>query len=98
MINKKTKFFVGLFMAGGISIAVVAIIWLGMSRIFEKGNHYAVYFDESVQGLSVDSPVKYRGVAIGRVEQIKVAPDSRLIEVILIIESGIKAEDDMVAQ
>ena len=98
MANRKTKFFVGLFMAGGISIAIVAIIWLGMSRIFEKGNHYAVYFDESVQGLSVDSPVKYRGVAIGRVERIRVAPDSRLIEVILIIESGIKAEDDMVAQ
>ncbi len=85
-------------MAGGISLAVVVTIWLGMSRIFEKGKHYAVYFDESVQGLSVDSPVKYRGVAIGRVEQIRVAPDSRLIEVILIIESGIKAEDDIVAQ
>jgi phospholipid/cholesterol/gamma-HCH transport system substrate-binding protein len=98
MVNQKTKFIVGLFMAAGISIAVVAIIWLGMSRIFEKGNHYAVYFDESVQGLSVDSPVKYRGVAIGRVEQIRVAPDSRLIEVLLIIETGIKAEDDMVAQ
>ena len=98
MVNRKTKFFVGLFMAGGICIAVVAIIWLGMSRIFEKGSQYAVYFGESVQGLSVDSPVKYRGVAIGRVEQIRVAPDSRLIEVILIIESDIKAEDDMVAQ
>jgi phospholipid/cholesterol/gamma-HCH transport system substrate-binding protein len=98
MVNRKTKFLVGLFMATGIAIAVVAIIWLGMSRIFEKGNHYAVYFDESVQGLSVDSPVKYRGVAIGRVEQIRVAPDSRLIEVILIIESRLKAEDDIVAQ
>jgi phospholipid/cholesterol/gamma-HCH transport system substrate-binding protein len=98
MANRKTKFFVGLFMAGGISIAIVAIIWLGMSRIFEKGSYYAVYFDESVQGLSVDSPVKYRGVSIGRVEKIRVAPDSRLIEVILIIEADIKAEDDMVAQ
>lgn len=85
-------------MVGGIGIAIVAIIWLGMSRIFEKGNHYAVYFDESVQGLSVDSPVKYRGVAIGRVERIRVAPDSRLIEVILIIESDVKAKEDMVAQ
>jgi phospholipid/cholesterol/gamma-HCH transport system substrate-binding protein len=98
MVNRKTNFFVGLFMVGGIGIAIVAIIWLGMSRIFEKGNHYAVYFDESVQGLSVDSPVKYRGVAIGRVERIRVAPDSRLIEVILIIESDVKAKEDMVAQ
>lgn len=98
MVSRKTKFLVGLFMAAGISIAVVAVIWLGMSRIFEQGRYYAVYFDESVQGLNVDSPVKYRGVAIGRVDQIGVAPDSRLIEVILKIEGDIKSEDDMVAQ
>lgn len=98
MANRRTKFFVGLFMAVGITIALVAIIWLGMSKFLENGNYYAIYFDESVQGLSVDSPVKYRGVAIGRVEQIRVAADSRLIEVVIIIESGLKLENDMVAQ
>ncbi len=98
MINQKAKFFVGIFMAGGISLAVVAIIWLGMNRFLEKGQFYAVYFDESVQGLKPDSPVKYRGVAIGHIERINLAPDSRLIEVILKIESDIKLEDNMVAQ
>jgi phospholipid/cholesterol/gamma-HCH transport system substrate-binding protein len=98
MAKRRTKFFVGLFMAVGISIALVAIIWLGMSKFLEKGNRYAIYFDESVQGLSVDSPVKYRGVAIGRVEWIRVAADSRLIEVVIIIETDLKPEDDMVAQ
>lgn len=98
MINRKRNFLVGLFVAGGLTIAVAAIIWLGMSRFFEKGSFYAVYFDESVQGLSVDSPVKYRGVAIGRVERIVVAPDSRLIEVILKIDSDLEPEEDMVAQ
>ena len=98
MAKRKTKFIVGLFVATGISIAVVAIIWLGMSRVFEKGRYYAVYFDESVQGLSVDAPVKYRGVTIGRVDRIGVAPDSRLIEVIMKVESGLKLESDMEAQ
>ncbi|MCF6291438.1 MAG: MlaD family protein [Desulfobacterales bacterium] len=98
MINRRRNFLVGLFVASGLTIAVAAIIWLGMSRFFEKGSFYAVYFDESVQGLSVDSPVKYRGVAIGRVERIVVAPDSRLIEVILKIESDLEPEEDMVAQ
>jgi len=98
MAKRKTKFIVGLFVATGIGIAVVAIIWLGMSRIFEKGQFYAVYFDESVQGLSVDAPVKYRGVTIGRVDRIGVAPDSRLIEVIMKIESGLQLENDMLAQ
>lgn len=81
-----------------MSIALVTLIWLGMSRVFEKGHNYAVYFNESVQGLSVDSPVKYRGVAIGRVEKIGVAADSEMIEVVILIESGQQLEDDMVAQ
>ncbi|OGQ94010.1 MAG: hypothetical protein A2521_05925 [Deltaproteobacteria bacterium RIFOXYD12_FULL_57_12] len=98
MVRRRTKFLVGLFMAVGITIALVAVIWLGMSRFFEKGRYYAVYFDETVQGLNVDSPVKYRGVAIGRVVRIGVAPDSRLIEVVMKIESELKPEDDMFAQ
>ena len=98
MTDKKTKFWVGLFVAGGLAIAVAAIIWLGMSRFFETGSYYAVYFDESVQGLAIDSPVKYRGVAIGRVERIGVAADSRLIEVIVKIESDLKPEEHLVAQ
>ncbi len=98
MINQKAKFFVGLFMVSGISLAVVAIIWLGMNRFLEKGQLYAVYFNESVQGLKPDSPVKYRGVAIGHIKRISLAPDSRLIEVILNIESDISLEENMVAQ
>ena len=98
MINQKAKFFVGIFIAAGISLAVVAIILLGMNRFLEKGQFYAVYFDESVQGLKPDSPVKYRGVAIGHIERISLAPDSKLIEVILKIEADITLEENMVAQ
>jgi len=98
MVNKKTKFFVGLFVAGGIGIAVVAIIWLGMNRFFQKGQLFAVYFDESVQGLQVDSRVKYRGVDIGIVKQIGLAADSRLIEVVLMLETEIKPIENIVAQ
>jgi len=74
------------------------VIGLGMSKIFEKGRFYAAYFNESVQGLDKDSPVKYRGVSIGRVDRINVAPDSKLIEVVLKIEGIEKLESDMVAQ
>ena len=98
MASQKTKFAVGLFVASGISITVMAIIWLGMSRYLEKGHFYAAYFNESVQGLSKDAPVKYRGVPIGRVERIKVAPDSNLIEVVLKIETGQTLDRSYVAQ
>jgi len=98
MASQRTKFAVGLFVASGIGITLMAIIWLGMSRYLEKGNFYATYFDESVQGLSKDSPVKYRGVSIGRVESIKVAPDSKLIQVLLKIESNQALDRSMIAQ
>ena len=85
-------------MASGIGIALVAIIWLGMSHFLEKGQYYVTYFNESVQGLGIDSPVKYRGVSIGRVNRIGVAPDSKLIQIVLKIESGQKLDRHIVAQ
>lgn len=83
MAGKTSKFMVGLFVTLGVIITVVAIIWVGATKYFEKGNRYVTYFDESVQGLQKDSIVKYRGVEVGRVEQIRVAPDNKLIAVIM---------------
>ena len=82
MASTKTQFSVGLFVIVGLTIATIAILWLGMSHYFEKGRYYVSYFDESVQGLDKDSPVKYRGVPIGRVENVGVAPDGTLIQII----------------
>ena len=98
MASQKTKFAVGLFVAGGLACAVLVVIWLGMSRFLEKGQFYVTYFDESIQGLVVDSPVKYRGVFIGRVDSIGVATDSKLIKVVLKIESGQTLDSNIVAQ
>ena len=98
MASQRTKFTVGLFLASGIGIVLLAIIWLGTSRFLEKGHYYVTYFNESVQGLNIDSPVKYKGVSIGRVESIGVAPDTTLIQVVLKIESGQKLDSGIVAQ
>lgn len=98
MASQKTKFSVGLFVFFGIIIAVLAFVWLGMSRFLEKGQYYAIYFDESVQGLDKDSPVYFRGVPIGRVERFKVAPDHKLIEVIVKIDDDQSLESNVVAQ
>jgi phospholipid/cholesterol/gamma-HCH transport system substrate-binding protein len=94
MATLKTKFSVGLFLICGITVVILGIIWLGMSNYLEKGRLFVAYYDESVQGLDVDSPVKYRGVHIGRVHTIGVAPDGKMIEVVLKIESDIKPKDD----
>jgi phospholipid/cholesterol/gamma-HCH transport system substrate-binding protein len=86
MSTRSSKFLIGLFVIIGMTILAVIIIWVGASRILMKGSLYAAYFDESVQGLQVDSAIKYRGVDIGKVQSIDVAPDYRLIEVIMKID------------
>ena len=90
MATLKTKFSVGLFLIIGMAIIIVGVVWLGMSNYLEKGRMFVAYFDESVQGLDKDSPVKYRGVYIGRVHHIGVADDERLIEVVMKIESDLR--------
>ncbi len=101
MASLKTKFSVGLFLIIGIVVIIIGVIWLGMSNYLDRGRFFVSYFDESVQGLDKDSPVKYRGVAVGRVHAINVAPDERLIEVIMQIDPQLQpqqATDDVVAQ
>lgn len=83
MPRKVSSFLVGLFVAGGVAILAVTLVWVGATKYFERGKLYVTYFDESVQGLQKDSEVKYRGVKVGRVVDIRIAPDNRLIAVIM---------------
>jgi phospholipid/cholesterol/gamma-HCH transport system substrate-binding protein len=86
MPGKTSKFLIGLFVMGGIIIGAGIIVWIGASKYFQKGATYVTFFDESVQGLQMDSSVKYRGVDVGRVERIRVAPDYKLVEVVMKVE------------
>jgi phospholipid/cholesterol/gamma-HCH transport system substrate-binding protein len=86
MPRKVSRFAIGLFVTMGLIMGAAAIVWLGASRYLEKGKRYATYFDESVQGLQRDSLVKYRGVEVGRVQAILVAPDNNLIEVVMKVD------------
>jgi phospholipid/cholesterol/gamma-HCH transport system substrate-binding protein len=86
MARRNSNFMIGLFVTAGVVIGIAAIVWLGASEYFEAGKFYMTYFDESVQGLQVDSRVKYRGVDIGKVQSIEVAPDRKLVEVVIKID------------
>lgn len=67
----------GLFVLLGLGLALAFIITLGASNWNEATVSYDSYFDESIQGLEVGSPVKFRGVTVGRVAAIGIAPDQR---------------------
>lgn len=98
MARQSTNLIIGIFVILGVVLGVAAIIWVGATSYFQKGETYVSYFDESVQGLQVDSSVKFRGVEVGRVEAIRVAPDNRLIGVVMKINMRDNLQKDAVAQ
>jgi phospholipid/cholesterol/gamma-HCH transport system substrate-binding protein len=96
--TKANKFLVGLFVLLGLALAIGTFIWLGASKYLQKTNTYLTYFNESVSGLEKDAPVKYRGVTVGRVNDIRVAPDGKLVEVELSIRRKLDVTDDLRAR
>ena len=72
---------VGAFIVGGVVFLIATLFWLGASRLNTEVVERTTYFDESVQGLEVGAPIKIRGVTIGRVTDISLAPDRRLVQV-----------------
>jgi paraquat-inducible protein B len=71
----------GLFVIVGVAFSVISLIVLGARSWSQSGVPYVSYFDESVQGLELGSPVKFRGVTVGHVGSIEVGPDQRHIQV-----------------
>jgi phospholipid/cholesterol/gamma-HCH transport system substrate-binding protein len=99
MAKQTRKYFiVGLFVTLAFLLTAAAIIWINASKYFEQGAVYITFFDESVQGLSKDSEVKYQGVAVGRVKDIRIAPDNKTVAVYMIINLRDDLPKKVVAQ
>ncbi len=60
---------VGVMILAGIALLLGLLWFIGGNR-FASGTVYESYFSESVQGLEVGAPVKYRGVTVGRVTDL----------------------------
>lgn len=68
---KKSGYFkLGLFVIAAFTVAVLGLISLGVTEMFQKSQYMETYLEESVQGLEIGSPVKYRGVKVGSVHEI----------------------------
>jgi ABC-type transporter Mla subunit MlaD len=57
----------------GLALLVGFVLFLTQNRTSSSDAMFETYIRESVQGLEVGSPVRYRGVAVGRVTEIALA-------------------------
>jgi ABC-type transporter Mla subunit MlaD len=75
-VSAETHYFrVGLFVFAGLAAIAATALVLGGRGLFAEKVVFETYFEESVQGLEVGSPVKLRGVDIGRVKEIGLVSD-----------------------
>lgn len=86
MSSTKTYMKLGLFTVIAFVALVIAAFALGVRSVRTETVRYHTYFDESVQGLEIGAPVKYRGVFIGSVAAIEIAPDRRHVDVSLALK------------
>ena len=70
MASKTQKTAVGAFVIGGLLLFAVGIAALGGGRLLSSAMEYVLYFDGSVSGLQIGSPVVFRGVPLGSVTRI----------------------------
>jgi phospholipid/cholesterol/gamma-HCH transport system substrate-binding protein len=60
----------GLFVVATLAILAVVLFTLGGRKLFEPTFTFETYFDESVSGLEIGAPVRFRGVPLGQVSEI----------------------------
>lgn len=67
---------IGIFVLGALALGLIALLSFGGINFFSKPQRFIVYFNESIHGLDLGSPVKMRGVRVGRVVDLNLRYDS----------------------
>jgi phospholipid/cholesterol/gamma-HCH transport system substrate-binding protein len=90
---------VGVFVIGLAAALIAGVLWLSSGGAYRRAyDTYWTYMSESVSGLSRDAPVRYRGVEVGRVRRMALAPSHiEQVQLTLDIERGTPVKQDTVA-
>lgn len=75
MSKSANKPLIGAFVVGAVTLLLIAIAVFGSGKLFQTTSRYVLFFDGSINGLSVGSPVMFRGVPVGRVTEIQLTGD-----------------------
>lgn len=90
---------VGLFVLVLGAALIAGVLWLASGGAFQtKYDLYLAFEDESVAGLNLNAPVKFNGVDVGKVKDIRLQPDNPdRVNLLFAIERGTPIKEDTVA-
>lgn len=81
MRKQPNERFIGLFMIGGLlTLLLMGAVFLSERLFLNDGRMLVMYFEESINGLSVGSPVVFKGVQIGKVTAIDLIANAETLE------------------
>lgn len=91
MVERNKQAMIGVFVLGAVTLLMTGIVLFGSGRLFTNYTKAIMYFEGSVKGLNIGSPVMAQGVKIGTVSDIRLIADvedlSLKIPVIVDIDS-----------
>jgi paraquat-inducible protein B len=71
MAKRVSSAAIGGFVAASLALIVLVIVVVGSGKLFQRPVRFVCMFQGNVNGLRVGAPVKFRGVQIGTVEEIR---------------------------
>ncbi len=99
MNNRVNYTLVGFLVLFGLMLMLGFTYWLLKPTVENETTKYYIHFDESVLGLNIDSPVKYRGLTVGKVTSLKINPkNTEQVEVLITILKSTPIKSDTVAK
>lgn len=99
MNNKVNYTLIGISVLLGLTVMFGFAYWMLKPSSDEETQKYLIYFDESVFGLNLDAPVKYRGISVGKVVRLRINPkNTEQVEVTVDILKSTPIKENTVAK
>jgi len=83
MSKQISKTAIGGFMVSAMVLFVAGVMIFGSGKFFKKTYEFVLFFEGSLKGLKVGSPVTHRGVQIGSVQKITIRPNPETQEAVI---------------
>jgi phospholipid/cholesterol/gamma-HCH transport system substrate-binding protein len=99
MNNKVNYTLIGILVLVGIVAMFSFAYWMMKPSSEKETTIYVIEFDESVFGLNVEAPVKYRGISVGKVSNLRINPkNSEQVEVQISVLKSTPIKENTVAR